>query len=122
MGYQGVAIPIYWEDLQKKGNSSVEERKQMISKAIKYYNVKDKILLTDREYIGEEWFCFLKDNSIGFVIRLRKKNYKETVNETEGGHTAQWKERLLEAVNRERHLARQTFARTTLQLCGTEKP
>ena len=82
--YQGVAIPIYWEDLQKKGNSSVEERKRVIRKAMKCYNIKDKILLADREYIGEDWFCFLKENNIGFVIRLRKKNYKEAMNAAEG--------------------------------------
>lgn len=82
--YQGVAIPIYWENLQKKGNSSIEERKQFFRKAMSYYNLKDKILLADREYIGEDWFCFLKENSINFVIRLRKKNYKEAVNAAEG--------------------------------------
>lgn len=82
--YQGVAIPIYWEDLQKKGNSSTKERKRVIRKAMKYYNLKDKILLADREYIGEDWFSFLKDNEIDFVIRLRKKNYKEAVNAVSG--------------------------------------
>ena len=82
--YRGVAIPVYWEDLEKKGTSNIEERKRVISKALKYYNLKDKILLADREYIGEEWFCFLKENNIDFVIRLRKKNYKDAVNEAEG--------------------------------------
>jgi hypothetical protein len=82
--YQGVAIPIYWEDLQKKGTSSVEERKQLFKKAMSYYNLKGKILLADREYIGEDWFCFLKEHHIDFVIRLRKKNYKEAVNAAEG--------------------------------------
>ncbi|MBA2760721.1 MAG: transposase [Segetibacter sp.] len=82
--YQGVAIPIYWEDLQKKGTSNVKERKGIIRKAMKYYNLKSKILLADREYIGEEWFCFLQANSIDFVIRLRKKNYKQAVDAAVG--------------------------------------
>lgn len=82
--YRGVAVPIYWEDLQKKGTSNLKERKRIIRKAMKYYNLKDKILLADREYIGEDWFCFLKDHAIDFVIRLRKKNYKEAVNAAEG--------------------------------------
>ena len=30
--YQGVAIPFYWQDLQKKGNSSIEERREMVEK------------------------------------------------------------------------------------------
>lgn len=82
--YQGVAIPIYWEDLQKKGVSNVKERKRIIRKAMKYYNLKDKTLLADREYIGGDWFCFLKNNQINFVIRLRKKNYKQAVDATAG--------------------------------------
>lgn len=82
--YQGVAIPIYWEDLQKKGTSSVKERKRLMRKAMKYYNLKDKILLADREYIGEDWFCFLTEASIDFVIRLRKKNYKQAVDAAPG--------------------------------------
>ena len=82
--YQGVAVPIYWEDLKKKGNSSVDERKRVINNAMAHYNLKDKVLLADREYVGEDWFCFLKENSIDFVIRLRKTAYKGTVNAVEG--------------------------------------
>lgn len=50
--YQGVAIPIYWEDLQKKGTSNLKERKRVIRKAMMHYNLRDKTLLADREYIG----------------------------------------------------------------------
>lgn len=82
--YQGVAIPIYWENLQKKGTSNVEERKRIISKAMKYFNLTSKILLADREYIGEDWFSFLREHNIDFVIRLRKKNYKEAVSAADG--------------------------------------
>lgn len=82
--YQGVAVPIYWEDLKKKGNSSVDERMRVINNAMEHYNLKDKVLLADREYVGEDWFCFLKENSIDFVIRLRKTAYKRTINAVEG--------------------------------------
>lgn len=98
MVYQGVAIPIFWEDLQKKGTSSVEERKQLLGKVMKYYNLKDKILLDDREYIGEDWFCFLKEHNIDFVIRLRKKNYKEAVNAAEGKKYSAMEKKFLKAV------------------------
>jgi hypothetical protein len=82
--YQGVAIPIYWQDLQKKGSSSIEERKRVMSQAQRYYKLSSKVLLADREYVGEEWFSFLREQKIDFVIRLRKKNYKEAVNAAEG--------------------------------------
>ena len=82
--YQGVAIPIYWEDLKKKGNSNQKERKRLIRKAKKYFNLEGKILLADREYIGSDWFKFLLENKIDFVIRLRSKNYKTAVNDGRG--------------------------------------
>lgn len=81
---RGVAIPIYWEDLQKKGTSNFQERKRLIKKALKYYNLEGKILLADREYIGEEWFAFLKSCKIDFIIRVRNKNYKSCVDACEG--------------------------------------
>ena len=33
-------------------------------------------LLADREYEGKEWFKFLTDNHINFIIRLPKESYK----------------------------------------------
>ncbi len=114
--YQGVAIPIYWEDLQKKGTSNLKERKRVIRKSMKYYNLKDKILLADREYIGEDWpaprwFCFLQDQQIDFVIRLRKKNYKEAVNAAEGKSYATLEKKAL----RSRKLGKALSKRITLQ-------
>lgn len=82
--YQNVAIPIYWVDLAKKGNSSFLERKKLMNKAGKYFNLTGKILLADREYIGIEWFEYLSDIGLDFVIRLRHKSYKKYVNKAMG--------------------------------------
>jgi hypothetical protein len=82
--YKGVGIPIYWTDLRKKGVSNQKERKQLFKKALHYYNLEGKILLADREYIGSDWFKFLVEKEINFVIRIRKKNYKSLVNEQAG--------------------------------------
>jgi len=77
--YKGVAIPIYWEDLAKHGLSNFEERKKLMNRAIKYFDLKGKSLLGDREYIGKEWFKYLIDNEINFVIRLKKNIYIQEI-------------------------------------------
>ena len=54
--YQSVAIPIYWIDLQKSGISNIKERKYLMKKVFKSFNIKKKTLIADREYIGINWF------------------------------------------------------------------
>lgn len=75
----GVSIPIWWEDLSKKGHSSQKERLLFFKKALERYNLRGKCLLADREYIGRDWFIFLKKKGINFVIRLPKGVYREEV-------------------------------------------
>ena len=82
--YQGVAIPIYWLDLRKHGISNFKERKQLFNKAIRHFKLKEKILIADREYIGKEWFKFLKDKEIDFVIRSKTNAYKTAINAAPG--------------------------------------
>lgn len=77
--YGGVSIPIWWEELDKKGTSNFKERKRVIRNACKYLNLRGLILLADREYIGRDWFKYLKNKKIDFVIRLKAKAYKEQV-------------------------------------------
>lgn len=70
------AVPIYWLQLAKKGHSNEEERQQLLTEALKRYKLKGKILLADREYIGENWLAFLVKEGIEFVIRLPEGCYK----------------------------------------------
>jgi hypothetical protein len=51
--YRCVAIPIYWVDLGKLGISSTKERKRMFKRVFKFFNLKGKVLLADREYVGK---------------------------------------------------------------------
>ena len=75
----GISIPIWWEDLSKKGHSSQEERLSFFKKALSHYNLRGKCLLADREYIGRDWFTFLRNKGIEFVIRLKKGIYKTEI-------------------------------------------
>lgn len=80
--YKGVAIPIYWLDLGKHGTSNFKERKRLFNKAIRHFNLTEKTLIADREYIGKEWFKFLIDKGINFVIRSKVNAYKADINVT----------------------------------------
>jgi transposase len=83
--YKEIAIPIYWHQLDKKGgHSSQEDRKKLMKDAIKIFDLSNKILLADREFVGDEWLKFLTDNHIDFVIRLSKTCYKNPVTKSWG--------------------------------------
>lgn len=82
--YKDVAIPIYWINLNKHGISSMKERIDLMRRAMRSFNITKKILLADREYIGEQWFKFLKDNGFDFVIRSKINAYKDAINAAEG--------------------------------------
>lgn len=84
MIYKGVAIPICWTDLQKKGLSSTQEREDLLKKAQGLYALKGKTLIADREYIGTEWFEALARAGIDFIVRLKKGIYRHYVDQAKG--------------------------------------
>jgi hypothetical protein len=85
VAYKGMAIPLLWKFLTieekidgeliergKRGNSNTQERKDMLESFIEIFGVEKIASLTaDREFIGEEWFSWLKEKGIPFVIRLK---------------------------------------------------
>lgn len=76
--HKGIAIPVYWELLDKKGNSNSLERIELVQQFIDQFG-KDKIetILADREFIGRDWLTWLDNQGINFCIRI-KKNTKVT--------------------------------------------
>jgi hypothetical protein len=71
--YRGVAIPIRWKLLDKQGNSNTEERTKIVSDFIEVFG-SHRIagLLGDREFIGKEWFKYLQNCGIPFVMRIKE--------------------------------------------------
>lgn len=71
--FKGIAIPIYWELLDRRGNSDTPERIAIVQKFIDKFG-KDCIagLLGDREFIGGDWFDWLIKGQISFWIRVKK--------------------------------------------------
>lgn len=71
-----VGIPLYWDLLDNKsGNSNCENRVNLIQKIIDVIG-KERIelIVGDREFIGLTWVKYLKDNGIGYCMRVPKSH------------------------------------------------
>lgn len=71
--YRDTSIPLYWKLLNKRGNSSIEERKELVEKAINLLGLQRiKSLVADREFASAKWFKYLIESKLEFHIRIRK--------------------------------------------------
>ena len=71
--HDGIAFPLLWTFLPKKGNSNTQERIALMNQFIAIFGVhKIECLLADREFIGEDWFAYLKTCQITFYIRVKR--------------------------------------------------
>jgi len=70
--YQGVAFPLLFTMLPKRGNSNINERIALINRFIKLFG-KSCIasLVADREFVGRKWIEFLNNEKIRYHIRVR---------------------------------------------------
>ncbi len=74
--YKGIGIPVYWTCLDKRGNSNTMERVELLDAFISIFGQERvSYLLADREFVGEEWFNYLKRNKIPFYIRIKENYY-----------------------------------------------
>lgn len=77
VAYKGMAIPLFWYLLDKKGNSNYHERSKIIENFIEVFGLeKIEVLVADRvpygQFTGKEWFKWLKKNQIPLVQRVMK--------------------------------------------------
>jgi hypothetical protein len=84
--YEGVAFPLLFTMLPKRGNSNSQERIDLIMRYIDLFG-KNTIdcIVADREFIGEKWLSFLIENKIKFHIRIPKSHYIEFKNQRKRG-------------------------------------
>jgi hypothetical protein len=70
--YHGVAVPVLWHMLNKRGNSNQTERITLLKEFTGLFG-KHRIdkLLADREFIGEQWIKYLKKEGITFGVRVK---------------------------------------------------
>jgi len=74
--YKGVAFPLLFTMLNKRGNSNSEERIELINKYIRLFGKKNiESIVADREFVGQQWLEFLNQEKIKYYIRIRN-NFK----------------------------------------------
>lgn len=89
IAYRGVAFPVLWTVLEKKGNSNTAERIAIVSQFIALFGVARIAYLTaDREFIGKRWFRWLHQQKLDFRIRVKENTQ---VMNKRGQEVAVWK-------------------------------
>ncbi|MFK7810647.1 MAG: transposase [Saprospiraceae bacterium] len=74
----GIFIPVIWQLYNKRGNTSEEERCELVRRFFKVWPVEKEVeitLLGDREFIGVNWFEFMISVGFSFVVRARMQDY-----------------------------------------------
>lgn len=74
--YKGVAFPLLFTMLDKRGNSNSKERIDLVNRFIRLFG-KEIIgsIVADTEFVGDSWLGFLNSNGIRYYIRIRN-NFK----------------------------------------------
>ena len=76
--YDGVAFPILYRFMDKRGNSNTLERISIIERYINLFGRATlKCLVADREFIGEHWLGYLNRERIEYHIRIRDNFWVE---------------------------------------------
>lgn len=72
VSYKGIAVPLFWSFLDKRGNSNTSERIKLMDQFLEAFPINQINCLTaDREFIGKKWIAYLLENSIPFRLRIR---------------------------------------------------
>lgn len=72
--YGDLQLPLYWELLDNKsGNSNSQDRIDLLEKCFAIVDKKRVgLVVGDREFVGNKWLKYLKDNKLNFVMRFPK--------------------------------------------------
>ena len=67
-----VTLPLAWKELEHSGNSESRARMMLVGQLLKRLPARRwKVLIADREFLGQEWFTFLRRSGIKRCIRIR---------------------------------------------------
>jgi hypothetical protein len=74
--HNGVAYPVVWDMLEKKGNSNGNERMDLLDRFYSIFpDVQVAYLTGDREFIGKQWLSYLLiEPKIRFRLRIRESD------------------------------------------------
>ncbi|GAK49191.1 transposase [Candidatus Moduliflexus flocculans] len=72
VAHHGIAIPLFWSLLDKRGHSNTKERIRLMRRFLRQFGAQRIHCLTaDREFIGVLWLRFLRKHQIPFRLRIR---------------------------------------------------
>lgn len=72
IAYEGIAIPLFWKLLNKAGNATTNEHKEIIERFVKLFGKKCIAgILADREFASGGLFTYLNKENIPFFIRIK---------------------------------------------------
>lgn len=72
IAYKGIGLPIFWAVLNLEGNSSTDDRIAILKRVVDCFGASRILAFTaDREFVGKEWFEFLRQEQIPFIIRVK---------------------------------------------------
>lgn len=73
IAYRGVAFPLLWTILEKKGCSDTAQRIALVREFGRVFGYRAvSYLCADREFIGKDWFSWLRSQEADFRIRVRE--------------------------------------------------
>lgn len=76
--YEGVACPILFRLLPKRGNSNMEERIEIIDRFIRLFGKSSiESFVGNRECVGEKWLEYLNREGISYHLRIRENFWVE---------------------------------------------
>lgn len=71
--YKGVAFPLLFTMLDKRGNSNWKERTWLIDRFIRLFGAECiDSLVADREFVGKEWVEYLNNRRIRYYLRIKQ--------------------------------------------------
>lgn len=71
--YKGVAFPLIFKMLPKRGNSNQKERIGLVMRFMILFGTGCiDCLVADREFVGPQWIGFLRKNGIRYYVRIRE--------------------------------------------------
>jgi hypothetical protein len=100
----GTFIPILFDPLDKRGNSSSAERASILYRFCQLWQSKvgqKAILLADREFVGVDWFETIQKSGFSMVIRLRYKDYFKEFCTQHGVSIEEMREKIAQSLQKE---------------------
>jgi len=75
VAFMGISIPLFWAVLDLEGSSCPADRISILKQVLQRFGPKKiEALLADREFVGKEWFSFLIEANIPFIIRIKQNS------------------------------------------------